>query len=316
MTFRRVLKILSLLLGFLAGLSAVVVAYFTRRMVAPARQPLWTTPSQMGMDFENVQFPAQDSVRLSGWYIPAAATNQANGGTIILAHGWLWNRLGDAAADLAADLSGTTPVELLRLAHTLHCEGYNVLMFDLRNHGESASHPPVTFGQSESNDLLGALAYLQTRPDVDIDRVGVIGFSLGANALLYALPLTEQIRAAIAVQPSTAAVYADGYSRDLLGLPGKALLPVVKMAYSSLSGVRLNALQPGFAAAGAGATPVLFVQCHDDKWGSAADAERLRLATPGGEGPIYVDGVHHYDGYQYLIENPAVALAFLDKYFG
>ncbi len=315
MTFRRVLKLLSLFFGFLVGLSAVVVAYFTRRMVAPARQPLWTTPAQMGMDYENVQFPAQDSVRLSGWFIPAGTTNRAKG-TIILAHGWLWNRLGDAAADLAADLSGTTPVELLRLTRALHGEGYNVLMFDLRNHGESAAHPPVTFGQSESNDLLGALAYLQTRPDVDKECIGVIGFSLGANALLYALPLTDQVRAAIAVQPSTATIYADGYSQDLLGLPGKVLLPVVKMVYSTLSGVRLSALQPAFAVAGAGPTPVLFIQCQDDKWGSTADAERLRLATPGGEGPVYVDGSHHYNGYQYLIDNPRAALAFLDQYFG
>lgn len=314
MTFRRVLKLLSLLLGFVAGLSAVVVAYFTRRMVSPARQPLWTTPSRMGLDFEDVQFPAQDGVRLSGWFIPAAAADRTKG-TIILAHGWLWNRLGDAAADLAADLSGTTPVELLRLAHALYGEGYHVLMFDLRNHGESAAHPPVTFGQSESNDLLGALAYLQTRPDVDKDRIGVISFSLGANALLYALPLTNQIRAAVAVQPSTATIFADGYSQDLLGLPGKILLPVVKAVYSAVSGVRLGALQPAFAVAGAGPTPVLFIQSRDDKWGSTDDVNRLRLATPAGEGPVYVDGDHHYHGFHYLIDDPQAALAFFDKYF-
>lgn len=313
MTFRRVMKLLSLLLGFVAGLSAVVVAYVTRRMVSPARQPLWTTPSRMGLDFEDVQFPAQDGVRLSGWFIPAAADGTK--GTIILAHGWLWNRLGDAAADLTADLAGTTPVELLRLAHALHGEGYHVLMFDLRNHGESAAHPPVTFGQSEANDLLGALAYLQTRPGVDKNRIGVIGFSLGANALLYALPLTDQIRAAIAVQPFTTTIFADRYAQDLLGLPGKALLPVVKQLYSAVSGVRLGALQPAFAVAGAGATPVLFVQCRDDKWGSTDDVNRLRSATPAGEGPVYVDGGHHYNGFQYLIDDPRAALSFFDKHF-
>ena len=63
-------------------------------------------------------------------------------------------------------------------------------MFDLRNHGESAAHPPVTFGQSEADDLLGALAYLSARPDVDPARLAAIGFSMGANAILYALPQT------------------------------------------------------------------------------------------------------------------------------
>lgn len=315
MTFRRVLKLLSLLFGFVVGISAAAVAYFTRRMVAPARQPLWTSPSQMGLDFENVQFPAMDSVRLSGWFIPARVAEQAKG-TIILAHGWLWNRLGDAAADLTADISGTTPIELLRLAHALNYENYNVLMFDLRNHGESASHPPVTFGQLESNDLLGALAYLQTRPDIDKDRIGVVGFCIGANALLYALPQTDQIRAAIAVGPSTAAVYADRYARDLLGMPGLAMLPFVKWAYSTIGGVRLDALQPSFAAAGAGTTPVLFVQSQGDRWGSVEDVNRLRMATPGGQGPIYVDGDHHYRSFQYLIDNPRPALDFFEEQFG
>lgn len=315
MSFRRVLQLLGLLFGFVAGIVAVVVAFFTRRMVSPSRQPLWTTPAEMGMSFENVQFPAHDGVRLSGWFIPAAKSTNRDGATIVLVHDWAWNRLGDAAADLLANLSGTTPVELLRLAHALHYEGYHVLMYDQRNHGESASHPPVTFGQSESNDLLGAIAYLQTRVEVDTARIGSIGFSMGANAILYALPQTDQISAAIAVQPMTVARYAEGYADNLLGLPGKLILPLIESSYSMFSGVRLGALQPGFAAAGAGKTPVLFVQCKADKWGSMEDANRLRAATPEGEGPLYVDGVHRYQGYQYLVENPRIAVAFFEQYF-
>lgn len=314
MTLRRVLNLLGLVLGFAAGITVVVVAFFTRRMVAPARQSLWTTPAEMGMAYENVQFPAQDGVRLSGWFIPAARGTNRNGATLILAHDWMWNRLGDAAADLLANLSGTTPVELLRLAHALHFEGYHILMYDQRNHGESAAHPPVTFGQSEAHDLLGAIAYLHTRPEVEKSRVGVIGFSMGANAILYALPQTDQLGAAIAVQPTTADTYAEGYAQDLLGLPGKVVLPLVESAYSAFSGVRLAALQPAFAAAGAGETPVLFVQCKADRWGSMDDANRLRAATPEGEGPLYVDGVHRYQGFQYLIENPRIAVAFFEQY--
>lgn len=313
MTFRRAMQIVGLLAGFLAGLMAAVVALFTRRMVAPARQRLWTTPAEMGLAFENVQFPARDGVRLSGWFVPAGRTNR-DGATVILLHGWAWNRLGDAADDLLANLSGTTPVELLRLAHALHYEGFHVLMFDLRNHGESAAQPPVTFGQLEANDVLGALAYLQTRAEVNEGRIGVIGFSMGANAILYTLPQTEAVRAAIAVQPTTAEVFAEGYAADLLGAMGQVVLPLVETAYAAISGVRLGGLQPAFAAGGAGQTPVLFVQCKTDPWGSLDDARRLAAAAPGGEGPLYVDGNHRYQGYQYLIENPRIAVAFLEQY--
>ena len=314
MTFRRVMRMLGLLAGFIAGVIAVMVALFTRRMVAPARQTLWATPADMGLEYENVEFPARDSVRLSGWFIPGARDTSRGGATVILVHGWTWNRLGDAAADLLSDFSGTTPVELLRLAHALHFEGYHVLMFDLRNHGESAAHPPVTFGHMEANDLLGALAWLQTRADVDKARMAAIGFSIGANAILYALPQTSDLRAAIAVQPATPPAFAEGYATDLLGPAGALVLPLVEGAYAAVSGVRLGAMQPAFAASGAGPTPVLFVQCKGDLWGSLEDANRLAAATPGGEGPLYVDGDHRYAGYQYIVENPRIAATFLSQY--
>ena len=313
MTFKRVTKLLSLLIGVVAGFSAMIVVFFTRRMISPVRQHLWTSPAEMGLEYENVNFPAQDSVRLSGWFIPAKSAAR-NGATIILLHDWTWNRLGDAAADVLANLSGTTPVELLRLSHALHYEGYHVLMFDQRNHGESAMHPPVTFGLSEANDLLGALAYLQSRPEVDKARIGVIGFSMGANAVLHSLPQTDQIAAAIAVQPMTIGVYADGYARDLLGKPGEILLPLVESAYASVTGIGLRGLQPAFAASGGADTPVLFIQCKDDHWGSLDDMQRLFAATPGGEELLWVDGVHRYEGFQYLIENPRVAVKFFERY--
>ena len=37
-------------------------------------------------------------------------------------------------------------------------------------------------------------------------------------------------------------------------------------------------------------------------------------ATPGGEGPLFVDGDHRYEGYQYIIENPRIAATFLGQY--
>lgn len=314
MNLRRVLRLLSAIIGFIAGVTAVITALVVRRMIAPPRQMLWTSPAEMGMVYENVSFPALDGVRLAGWFIPAPKGSARGGATIILLHGWLWNRLGDAAAGLASNLAGTTPVELLRLAHSLHHEGFSILMFDLRNHGESAGKPPVTFGQTEADDLLGAIDYLKTRSDVNADRLAAIGFAMGGNAILYALPRTNALRAAVAVQPTTFEHFAAGYAQDMFGPVGRALLPLVEGAYQTISGVSLGALQPAFAAAGAGDTPVLFVQSKYDPWGSIDDVARMQLATPNGEGPLLVDGTHHYEGFQYLIENPRIAVTYLEQY--
>jgi hypothetical protein len=61
---------------------------------------------------------------------------------------------------------------------------------------------------------------------------------------------------------------------------------------------------------------VLFIQGKQDPWGSMDDVNRLRMATPEGEGPLYVDGNHRYQGYQYLIENPRIAVAFFEQHIG
>ena len=88
MTFRRVIQFLGVIAGLIATAVALMVAFITKRMVAPARQSLWADPADMGMEFENVDFPAQDSVRLSGWFIPAAKTENRDGATVIFVHDW------------------------------------------------------------------------------------------------------------------------------------------------------------------------------------------------------------------------------------
>ena len=77
---------------------------------------------------------------------------------------------------------------------------------------------------------------------------------------LYTLPQTQELRAAIAVQPSTAAVFAEGYANDLLGPAAGLVRPLVETTYAAVTGVPLRALQPAFAASGADVsrpTPVL-----------------------------------------------------------
>lgn len=311
--FRRVLRWLFLLSGFVAGLVVAIAALFAQRMIKPPRQRLWATPADLGLAYEEIHFPAQDGLRLAGWFLPAAADSRRHGGTVVLVHGWPWNRLGAAADDLVSNLTGSTPVDLLRLAFALHQDGYHVLMFDLRNHGESASSPPVTFGQDEAGDLLGALAYLNGRTGIDSQRIGVIGFSAGANAILYALAQTDQIKAAIVTQPTTPAIFARRFAADVLGPLAKLALPLAKVLYLASGGPRLSALRPAAAAIEA-TTPVLFVQGNGDQWGSMEDVARLAAAVPQARGPLYVDTTHRFEGYQYVIDNPKIVTAFFEQH--
>ncbi len=311
--FQRTIRAMFGLVGLAVGLISAVAAIFARRMIAPARQPLWATPAQVGMDYEEISFPARDGVRLSGWFIPAAADAE-QAGTIVLLHGWGWNRLGFAADDMLANLTGTGNVDFLGLIQTLAKAGYNVLTFDQRNHGESAPAGPVTFGQQEAQDLLGAVAYLEGRSDVDMARLGVLGFSMGANTMLYSLPQTTQIKAGIAVQPTTPSVFIRRFSRDMVGPLSTIVGSLTEAIYRLFSGPRLSMLTPGFAASSAENTAVLYVQTIGDDWGSAQDVSRMAELTPHADKPLVVDGIHRFDGYQYILDHPEVVVDFFGEH--
>ena len=311
MLFRRAINFVLWIVTLLAGLVVGLGFFFARQVIRPPRKRLWATPKDIGLGFEEVDFPAQDGLRLSGWFTPAGTSPAP---TIILVHGWPWNRLGDQANDWLAELSGNKPVDLLRLAHALHQAGYGVLMFDLRNHGQSAAGGPVSFGIDERQDLLGALDYLSGRDDVKRDKLGVIGFSMGANTILYALPHTQAIQAAIAVQPTSASVFAGRYASDLLGPLGRPVLMIADFLYRRNGGPGLSAAEPILVAAAAGKTPILYIQGKGDRWGSVSNVAQMASVTPVAAGPLFIDTAHRYDGYRYLVENPQIALQFLSHY--
>jgi dipeptidyl aminopeptidase/acylaminoacyl peptidase len=129
-------------------------------------------PAQHGLTFEEVTFPSRDGLTLRGWFIPAPEAR----GTIVFCHGH--------AGSMDPDV---------KYAPAFHERGYNVLMFDFRGHGRSEGQH-VSMGYYERQDLLGAVDYLRGR---GIDRVGVLGFSMGGAVAMATAPHTEAIRAVV-----------------------------------------------------------------------------------------------------------------------
>lgn len=312
-TFQRSLRWIFALSGFGLGLVLAISGYLARMMVAPSRQQLNKTPQKKGLVFENVQFPARDGLRVSGWFVPASEENNRGGATILLVHGWQWNRQGFEGGSLFSNVVGSQAVDLLNLVAELNKAGYHVLTFDLRNHGESATAHPVTFGQSEAKDLLGAVAYLEDRNDVDSDRIGALGFSIGANAILFALPQTNKIKAAIAVQPMTPALFTRRITDDLFGIFGPLVNTISSIFYRVSGGPRLAGIVPAFAAGGSGNVPVLYVQGTGDEWGSVEDVSIMADMTAGTEQLLFVNSQHRFGGYNYLLDHPAIATRFFHE---
>ncbi len=74
--------------------------------------------------------------------------------------------------------------------------GYGVLLFDRRGEGESDGDPNA-FGWAGERDLKAAAAFLQRRPDVDPDRIGGIGLSVGGEMLLEAAAESSAFKAVV-----------------------------------------------------------------------------------------------------------------------
>ena len=136
------------------------------------REPIGAPPSA---DYREVAFDAGDGVHLSGWYRPTR-----NGATIIVLHGGGGDRTGAVAH-----------------ARLLVRHGYGVLLYDARGRGRSEGTQNA-FGWGWTKDIAGALRFLKGRPEVDAERIGGLGLSTGADALVQAAGEGANLHAVVA----------------------------------------------------------------------------------------------------------------------
>ena len=174
------------------------------------RAPVLHSPSEHGLDYEDVTFPARDGVPLEGWFIPAPGS----GKLIIANHPMGFSRSGMPTqyepwhADWAASGNGFE-VDLVPDYKILHDAGYNVLAYDLRNHGlSSAANGGVsTHGITEWRDIAGSLAYARTRPGTADMTIGLFSRCMGAVATFAAMTrwpaAFDGVRCLVSPQPVT-----------------------------------------------------------------------------------------------------------------
>jgi pimeloyl-ACP methyl ester carboxylesterase len=310
------LKGILVLLVTLAALPFLVASalglYFARLMVNPPRAKQWHTPADEGWDYENVYFEASDGVPISSWLIPASSDSRRP--AVVIVHGWTWNRLGNNKGDLFSRISAAAQVELLKPAHALHQAGYHVLMLDLRNHGRSGAGPTVTFGHDEANDLLGAVSYLKEREDVDPDRIGVLGYSMGANAAMFACAKTEDIKAAIAVQPVRPVSFGNRLANYILGPLGGLALNVARRVYYNAGGPLMEVTDPAIVADLIRPAAIMYIQGDGDPWGDVPNVRRFYEMGHEPKALEIVPSTDRFGGYLYLGEHPELMLEFYQQH--
>jgi dipeptidyl aminopeptidase/acylaminoacyl peptidase len=139
-------------------------------------------PTDLGLSYEDVAVPSA-GLDLPAWLIPApddVVTGQAGRAPgVVIVHGW------ESARHRA-----------LPTAQFLHAAGFHCLLFDVRGHGGNpAEEAPITAGEFGA-DAAAAVRFLAARPE--IDRVGIVGHSMGAIGALLAAASEPRVWAVVA----------------------------------------------------------------------------------------------------------------------
>jgi pimeloyl-ACP methyl ester carboxylesterase len=104
----------------------------------------------------------------------------------------------------------------------LRSAGYAVLSFDFRGHGDSDGQlePP-----NAAIDLYSALAHLRAQPQVDAERIALVGASMGGSASVIVGANDPRVRTVVAIStsPSAAGQYPGAVIGQLNPRPFLAL---------------------------------------------------------------------------------------------
>jgi uncharacterized protein len=125
---------------------------------------------------------------------------------------------GLPALALTGPLTGVKDQVVGVYAKRLAERGFVALAFDHRNFGESEGTPRQHEDQAgKVVDLRDAVSYLASRPEVDPDRIGIVGVCLGGSYAVKSAAFDPRVRAVAGI---AAAYNSPHRMRDALGAEG------------------------------------------------------------------------------------------------
>ena len=278
-----------MLAAAVAGLGGLL-HLFHRRLragLAAPRVPLAHGLAVHGVAGETVRLATRRGRRLAGWWLPGERR-----GTVVITHGWGANR----------EL-------MLPVARPLQAAGWNVLLFDARNHGDSDAD---TFSSMPrfAEDTDAALAWLRARPGMRDAPVALLGHSVGAAAVLLAASRRDDVSAVVSL---SAFAHPDGMMRRWLAAKRLPFFPLgwyVLRYVELVIGHRFDAIAPVNTLPRV-RRPVLLVHGRDDGVIPPSDAEWLHASRGSTPARLHLLPGDH-DLSQHLEAELPALLAFLE----
>lgn len=214
-------------------------------------------------------------------------------------------------------LGANTDINFLLAAKALNEEGYSVLSFDFRNHGESEDGL-TGVGLNEYQDILGALDYLKEERGLKESDLGLVSFCMGANSTIVALSKNpgafHKARCLVAIQPISMDVFVRSYIKSIYSRLGLIVYPLTDLIRQMLGGHALDEMSPrGYVKDLK--LPTLYIQGRNDCWTDLSDIRGFYEETTAPKEFLWLETTQtRLEAYQHISENPQPIVDFLNSH--
>ncbi|KAL7893167.1 Alpha/Beta hydrolase protein [Trichoderma sp. SZMC 28014] len=281
------------------------------------RSPILRRPDEYGMKYEDIFFPSLDGTILQGWFIPAPNSKKL----IIANHPMTCNRYGYPGHLEEFGGFGGFEVNFLPDYKALHDAGYNIICYDLRNHGisdQGSGGMCGALGYYEARDVVGSLIYARSRSDTKENTIGLLSRCMGGNATIHAMTHFPEhfndIKAMVLLQAVSGHAFVEKGAINA-GLDVDETVKAFDKRIHDLTGFYLKELSPIPLAKNV-TVPTLFAQVRKDALIDTKDTQEIFDALSSKEKQLIwiEDTTRRFDGYNYFANKPAELVEWFGKY--
>lgn len=242
-----------------------------RAIHKPQNTYSWSLADYPNLRAEAVTIQSRTGIAIAGRFFPGTSRT-----TIVVSHGY-----------------GDNQNQMIPWADFLNRAGYSVFTYDMRNRGASGGDA-ITLGALEQQDLLSVFDYVAARPDVDPERIGALGVSLGGATTILAAAQDARIKAIVDdCGFSHAPGVVDTAFEYFLDLPAFPFAPVTVKIGEWRTGQDFDAVRPVDAVAQLSPRPLFVIHGLADVVVPPAHSERVFAAAGEPKEVWYVPGAGH-----------------------
>ena len=295
-----------------------MVEQYAQMFTHGVRTPVLRRPSDVGLDYEDAFFPSLDGVPLEAWLIPADSDR-----LLIVNHPMACNRYGfPGHLPPWNTMFGGFEVNFLPELKHLHDAGYNILTYDLRNHGLSgaANGGACGLGLLECRDVVGSIRYAKSRKDLASMTTGLFSRCMGGNSTIIAMAKWpgdfEHIQALVLLNVVSGKTFIERGAQNLHLHPERAAQRLDERV-RELTGFRLDDETP-LAYAKHVQVPTLQAQLRRDFLIHESDGQSIFDALSSREKELLwiEDSNQRFYAYNYFGQHPERLIGWFDRHMG